>query len=42
MPQFKFRLDAPLRLAERELENERRCLAKELEKLTPKKTLLYR
>ncbi|AHF07785.1 flagellar FliJ family protein [Desulfitobacterium metallireducens] len=38
MPQFKFRLDAPLRLAERELENERRCLAKELEKLHQKKT----
>lgn len=34
MPRFKFRLEAALRLAERELDNERRCLAIELEQLT--------
>lgn len=39
MPQFKFRLDAPLRLAERELENERRHLAQELENLHQKQVL---
>lgn len=33
MPRFKFRLEAPLRLTERELDNERRSLAKEFEKL---------
>lgn len=39
MPQFKFRLEAPLRLAKRELENERRSLAQELEKLHQKQEL---
>jgi flagellar FliJ protein len=39
MPQFNFRLEAPLRLAERELENERRHLAKEIEILHQKQRL---
>lgn len=36
MPRFKFRLEAPLRLAERELDNERRRLAKEMKILQQK------
>ncbi|MEA4900840.1 flagellar export protein FliJ [Desulfitobacterium sp.] len=39
MPRFKFRLEAPLRLTERELDNERRSLAKEFEKLQQKQAL---
>lgn len=36
MPQFKFRLEAALSLAKRKLENERRCLANEMDHLRQK------
>lgn len=41
MPRFKYRLEVPLRLAERELEKERRCLAKEIEILQQKQRLCF-
>jgi len=40
MPQFKFRLEAALKLAERELEKQQRSLAVELEKLYALQTRL--